>query len=118
MKNKICRPKRPTDANQLAHSVMQDIIKISERKTSRRTPIADSTALKLLVLNQIENEAGLLFLYAKQGNFSVWPAILRIHARLSGCIRLGTKTFSLKNLEHGLCRPVEFVHLRERAVAV
>ena len=90
------RPKRPIDDNQLAHSVMQDVIKLTEKKSHkdrRRAAAVDNTALMLLVLSQIENEAELLFLYAKQGDFSVWPAILRIHERLSRCIRLGSKPF-------------------------
>jgi hypothetical protein len=79
------RPKRPTDTNQLAHSVMQDVIKLTEKKFPA---VNNRDALELLVLSQIENEAELLFLYAKQGDFSVWPAILRIHERLSRCIHL------------------------------
>jgi hypothetical protein len=82
-------PKRPTDTNQLAHSVMQDVIAITNKRRTRplgSIPKAKtSTALRLMVDETIDCTASMVegaILCARRGNLKLASQIL------SGCSTL------------------------------
>jgi hypothetical protein len=84
MKKQIQHPKRPTETNQLAHSVMQDVVALTNKKRTRplgQIPKAKTKlALRLMVDETIDCTADMVegaILCARRGNLKLASQILR-----------------------------------------